>query len=73
MKEKKKTFIGILALFLVNLSFFLALLAFQIKQGSIIAKNAAVLYPLIISGLVIFGLVMIISLGVLVSKFALIS
>lgn len=60
-----------LLLIIVNLAFFLAILAYILSSNGFTAKSAAVLFPLIVSGMVIFCIVVVSSSIVFFKKFVL--
>ena len=71
MKQKKKTFAALLLLIITNLAFFLAILAYILATRGFTPKSAAVLFPLMVSGMVIFSIVVLAAATVFAKKFIL--
>ena len=72
VKDKKLSFIGLALLILVNLIFFLALLAYMISsRGFSQTKSRVMLYNISIAGEVFFMLVMVSSVLYFINRFSL--
>lgn len=70
MKANIKTFLALVALLLINVSFFLAILDYIVKYGfNSLRKNNEVLVSLFLSGEVIFSIVCVVTIFAIVRKF----